>query len=339
MIGIIYKFTILAKVKYFGHKPFYVGQHWEKRSVEDFLKRETVNYQGSGITWLKCFNKLKKQCPKIWVKLVKREVLYASETVNQNGLDALEKHYIKKEKAHYSYRKGGCNVLWGTANRFGSGSPSKDPLVAKKIGDKAREYWKKPGVREYYSKLFSDGRYNGENNPFYGKKHTKETIAKIKKTTLDRYGTLNLWTDETKKKVSKIIKEKYQKGEIINPMLRKHHTPEAKKKISNAVSGENNPMHGVHLTGDKHWNYGKHWDEEHKRHQSEVLKRKYASGELVSPFKGKHHTEENKRKNSECMKGRYVGKNNPFYGRKHTEETKQKIRLARLKTRLIMKNN
>ena len=35
-IGIIYKFTIIAKYKFDGHKPFYVGQHWEIKSVEDF---------------------------------------------------------------------------------------------------------------------------------------------------------------------------------------------------------------------------------------------------------------------------------------------------------------
>lgn len=55
--------------------------------------------------------------------------------VNQKGLDVLEEYYIKKCKSHYSYKLGGCNVLWGTANKFGSGSPMKDPMVAKKCGN------------------------------------------------------------------------------------------------------------------------------------------------------------------------------------------------------------
>lgn len=38
MIGIIYKFTIIAKYKMDGHHPFYIGQHWCK-SKEDFLER------------------------------------------------------------------------------------------------------------------------------------------------------------------------------------------------------------------------------------------------------------------------------------------------------------
>ena len=40
MIGIIYKFTILAKYKFDGHQPFYVGQHF---GLDDF-----DTYPGSG---------------------------------------------------------------------------------------------------------------------------------------------------------------------------------------------------------------------------------------------------------------------------------------------------
>ena len=34
MIGIIYKFTIIAGYKIEGHKPYYVGQHWERNSLK-----------------------------------------------------------------------------------------------------------------------------------------------------------------------------------------------------------------------------------------------------------------------------------------------------------------
>ena len=39
MVGIIYKFTILVKYKFYGNKPFYVGQHWCKKN-----KTKIFNY-------------------------------------------------------------------------------------------------------------------------------------------------------------------------------------------------------------------------------------------------------------------------------------------------------
>ena len=42
-VGIIYKFTIIAKYKFDGHKPFYVGQHF---GLDDF-----DIYIGSGAIW------------------------------------------------------------------------------------------------------------------------------------------------------------------------------------------------------------------------------------------------------------------------------------------------
>lgn len=38
MVGIIYKFTIIAKYKYDGHKPFYVGQHHTKETKRKISK-------------------------------------------------------------------------------------------------------------------------------------------------------------------------------------------------------------------------------------------------------------------------------------------------------------
>ena len=116
MCGIIYKFTIVAKYKFNGHKPFYVGQRWENKSIDKFLSRDCANYSGSGSIWTDFVNRLKQDYPHCWRKLIKREVLYASEMVNQKGLDILEEYYIKKYKSHYSYKQGGCNILWGGDN-------------------------------------------------------------------------------------------------------------------------------------------------------------------------------------------------------------------------------
>ena len=180
MIGIIYKFTILARYRMDGHKPFYVGQHWERISVDNFILRKRSNYYGCGRIWNKFVKRIKQDYPNNWHKFIKREVLYASEMVNQKGLDVLEEYYIKKEKAHYSFGLGGTNVLWGTANKFGSGSPAKDPLVRKIIREKAKERMNRPEVKEHMRKLFSGDRFIGKNNPFYGKKHTIETKNKIR---------------------------------------------------------------------------------------------------------------------------------------------------------------
>ena len=133
----IYKFTILYKgCKYCNHQPFYVGQTTLKVSKEEFLSKDRFVYDGSGRIWLKFCRYLTNKFPKCWRKLVKREILFYSEICSQKALDKLEEYYIKKCKAHYSYKQGGCNVLWGTANKFGSGSPMKDPMIAKIVTKK-----------------------------------------------------------------------------------------------------------------------------------------------------------------------------------------------------------
>ena len=129
MIGIIYKFTILAKYRMDGYKPFYVGQHV---GVNDFN-----DYWGSGRIWNNFLDRLKKDYPKNWIRLIRREVLYIHKC-SQKTLDKLEEYYIKKEKAHYSYKLGGCNVLWGAARKGGELNPMKDPSVANLVSYKLR---------------------------------------------------------------------------------------------------------------------------------------------------------------------------------------------------------
>ena len=73
----------------------------------------------------------------------------------------------------------------------------------------------------------------------------------------------------------------------------KHHTAEAKKKISEAQKGENNSMHGK-----SPWNKGKKMSEEFCRKNSESHKGK------PSPNKGKHLSAEIKKKISDTLKGK-----------------------------------
>ena len=134
MIGIIYKFTILSKYKKDNHKPFYIGQHWCK-SVDDFLCRD-YPYYGSGKIWNSFINRLKKDYPDKWHYFIKREVLCTVTNNSQKTLDRLEEFWIKREKSHYSYKLGGCNVLWGAARKRGMLNPMKDPNIVKRVSFK-----------------------------------------------------------------------------------------------------------------------------------------------------------------------------------------------------------
>lgn len=93
----------------------------------------------------------------------------------------------------------------------------------------------------------------------------------------------------TKKKMSESLKGK-NKG--------KHHSEEARKKISEAHKGKAT------------WN-GKHHSEESKKKMSESHKGKKLSEEhrkkLSEVGKGKHHSEETKMKISEAKKGQHKG--------------------------------
>ena len=250
MIGIIYKFTIRAKIKFDGHKPFYIGQHWHNGSELDFLS-ENNSYWGSGMIWLKFINNLRKTKPNNWKIFIKREILYQSEKITQRGLDAMEAYYIKREKAHYSYGLGGCNVLWGTANNFGSGNPSNDENIKDKQRHSLMIWWKNhPEEKERLSKrrrgaetplcvkkkisLSLKGKFIGNKNPMYGKKMSEETRRKMS----------------------------------ISQSARKHrkpHSEHTKKLISESrrkYIGENHPLYGSHFIwinngiSDKRWKGG-----------------------------------------------------------------------------------
>ena len=214
MSGIIYKFTIMSSLRYFGHKPFYVGQFMRDISKEQFLRNDCFVYDGSGKTWERFCKGLKRKFPICWRKLIKREVLFYSENCSQKALDRMEEYFIKREKSHYSYEVGGCNILWGTANNFGSGSPMKDPIIAAKVtkqlrgrrGAKrseegkrnisiaAKKSWKDAEQRrKRVSKAVSEYMRNGGaeklSNERRGKKFSIETRIKISKNHADFTGS------------------------------------------------------------------------------------------------------------------------------------------------------
>lgn len=300
MIGIVYKFTIVAKYKMDGYKPFYVGQY----SGECFHL-----YWGSGSIWNDFLDKLKSDFPSCWKKFVKREILYQGEC-NQKTLNKIEEIYIRRQHALYSEGVGGCNVLPGAAIE---NNPAKMDCVREKMSCKKRELFSSSRGEETRRKM-KEHHYdcNGNKNPRYGSKWINngiETKILLRGEPLPEgwaYGNLRF------------------KGEN-NPMynIGKNH-PFYGKKLSEEERdrrrGKNNPMFGKPspFRGRKH-------TEEAKRILSEKLKQRYSIEEnrrkgINAPNYGKKASEETRRKQSEAHRGR-----------KHSLETKEKMRIAALK--------
>lgn len=79
-------------------------------------------------------------------------------------------------------------------------------------------------------------------------------------------------SEETKKKLSEISKGRT-------------HTEETKRLISKSNKGKNNPMYGVYLTGERHWNYGNKYSLDEK---IRISKRRNTTGYFrVSKVKDK----------------------------------------------------
>ena len=86
------------------------------------------------------------------------------------------------------------------------------------------------------------------------------------------------------------------------------------------VSGENNPMYGVHRYGALNPNYGKTWSEESRIKQRKTIAENGGHHGDKNPMFGRKQSEEAKRKISEANKGRVgamagrTGDKHPCYG-------------------------
>ncbi len=101
------------------------------------------------------------------------------------------------------------------------------------------------------------------------------------------------------------------------------YSDERKKKISESLKGENNPMYGkTHSKKSKE----KMSKAQKGRKHTEETKRK-----ISKAGKGYKHTDEAKKRIGEAHKGQtwMVGEGSPMYGRKHSEETRRKISKSR----------
>ena len=173
MQGIIYKTTNLVNGR------IYIGQHWCDTDEFD-------GYLGSGVS-------LTNENKRYVRKNFKRETLRVCDT--QLQLDAWEMLYIKKFDS--ANKKIGYNILPGSANKFGSGSPMLIPEVAAKVSRSLKDIQGSSGSDERihqkrqmtldntdYKKRISQtlkGRYAGEKNPNYGNYWTPEQKAQCRR--------------------------------------------------------------------------------------------------------------------------------------------------------------
>ena len=209
------------------------------------------------------------------------DIIYTAECETydelHNVLIELEKHFIAKYDSCYN----GYNSTPG-----GEGVPK---------GTKPWNYGKHGVYTEETLCKMSENRKGkcvGEENPFYGKKHT----------------------DESRKKMSDSQKRLYDEG-YVNPSKGLKRSKEARLKMSIAQKERlkdptNNPM------------YEKHHSEETRQKLSESRKGKYTGED--NPFYGKQHCEESKQKMREANIGKHpteetraklsasrIGANNP----------------------------
>ena len=163
--------------------------------------------------------------------------------------------------------------------------PEKYKQFIKNVGEssKGRKHTEEHKIK--MSKKFS-----GENNPFFGKKHTKASLIKMSVAHKNM-------TEETKKKISKSIS-----GEN-HPNYGKHHSEETRNRIRIANSKERN------------YNYGNSLSDEWKKKISNALKGRVKLKEerikLAIAQTGKKYTLESRKKMSEKHKGLQAREKHP----------------------------
>jgi len=143
---------------------------------------------------------------------------------------------------------------------------------------------------------------SGENNPFYGKTHSPESLEKMREFQKNRPP----FSEETKKKMSKSGKKRHQD----NPF-----SEEARAKMSEGRSGEKNPMYGKHVSAE--------------------TRAKISASNMGNPptigMTGKKHSLETIEKLREMNKGEknpmygITGEKHHRFGTQHTPETLAKI--------------
>ena len=248
-------------------------------------------------------SKIKVNCPLVHDEDGFYHLIYRT-TNAKNGKIYIGKHSTKDPYDDYM---GSGKGIMRALKKYGIGNFTKEILYC--FTNEKEAYLKEEELvtQEFIDRndtynimLGGKGMQSGENHPMYGKHQSKETIDKRSKALSGEknpmYGKHH--TQEAKEKISKASKER-------------KYTIETREKISKAHIGEKNPMYG--MTGEKNPMYGKHHTQEAKEKISKARKGKYV-GEK-SPLFGKHPSQETRDKMSKARKGKYTGENAPLYGK------------------------
>lgn len=140
-------------------------------------------------------------------------------------LDEMEFHYIKQYHSHIS--EWGYNLTYGGEGTFGY-KHSKESRLKNSLRNKGKTI--PYDVRKKISESLK------------GRVFSIEHIKKISESLKDR-----VFSTEHKNNISK---NHHNVNGSNNPMFGKHHTEEAKKKMSINSSGDNHPMFGIR--GENH---------------------------------------------------------------------------------------
>lgn len=209
-----------------------------------------------------------------------------------------EQQAYEKEKELIKYYRKNSNFRLTNMTEGGDGNPFKSGELNPKYG--------------------KGEKIKGENNPFYGQKHTRRIKKILSQKARLRVGELNPFfgkkhNENTKKIISDKAKIRLSIKEN-NGMYGRSHSEEVKRKLSEYHKGKIIPL-------------------EIRNKISNTIKEKY---KYTPHFNlGRTHSEETRRKYSESRKGennpnwgngdKIKGQNNPMYGKKHSEETRRKM--------------
>lgn len=148
-------------------------------------------------------------------------------------------------------------------------------------------------------------------SPFKGKTHSEETKQKCR----EKGNFYNVWLEKHGEKIA---------NEKLEAM---------KSKISEAISGENNPCHKNGLAGENNPFFGKTHSKEFKEKQSKIMAEKLSSGEIKTPKnmygkKGYYFSEKNQETfyyDSLLEKYRMIELDKDFFVEKWTKKHNIKI--------------
>ena len=218
----------------FDYEPFYVGKGQGRRCEEHFYYKDHPNERCSFKS-----SKIRKIYRETGLEPI---IIKPYENLFEDVSFEVEKFFIKSI--------GRKELKKGPLTNMTDGGEGNSGLIfsedhRRKIGQSTHKRNLDPKERLKHSML-------GEKNPFYGKKHSKESIEIMRQKKIGKEVS-----EETRKKLSisgkgKMVGEKNpnwgKKGEL-SPRFGKSHSEETRKKISEHMKGK--------MVGEKNPNYGK----------------------------------------------------------------------------------